>query len=88
MTTYDLGDVASLAVAITDSAGAAANAGAVVLTVTLPDGTTVTPTVTNAATGSYTASYTPTLPGRHGVRWVATGANASATPAVWSNTVS
>lgn len=78
MTTYDLGDVASLAVAITDSAGAAANAGAVALTVTLPDGTTVTPTVTNAATGSYTASYTPTLPGRHGVRWVATGANASA----------
>jgi len=76
--TYDLGDVVSLAVAITDSTGAAANAGAVACTITHPDGTTSTPAVSNPATGSYTTSITPTQVGRHGVRWVATGANASA----------
>ncbi len=78
MSTYDLGDVAALSVAITDTTGAAANAGAVALTITLPDGTTTTPTVTNPATGSYTAAYTPTQSGRFGVRWVATGVNACA----------
>lgn len=75
---YDLGDVVPLAVSVKDSAGAAANATAVSVTVTLPDGTTATPTVSNPATGSYTASYTPTQAGRHGVRWLATGTNACA----------
>ena len=78
MSTYDLGDVAALSVAITDTTGAAANAGAVALTITLPDGTTTAPIVTNPATGSYTAAYTPTQSGRFGVRWVATGVNACA----------
>lgn len=76
--TYDLGDVVTQAITITDSTGAAANAGAVSCTVTLPDGTTTSPSVTNPVTGSYTITYTPTQVGRHGVRWVATGANASA----------
>jgi hypothetical protein len=75
---YDLGDVISLAVSITDSAGVAANATAVTLTVTLPDGTTETPTVSNLTTGSYTCDYTPATAGRYSVRWVATGLNASA----------
>lgn len=75
---FDLGDVVALAFSTVNSAGAPANATTVVVSVTLPDGTTATPAVTNAATGSYTASYTPTVAGRHLVRWVATGTNAQA----------
>ena len=75
---FDLGDVVPLSVTVTDSSGTAANAGSVVLTVTLPDQTTETPAVTNPSTGTYTAEYTPTQAGRHIARWVATGANTSA----------
>lgn len=75
---YDLGDPVGLAVSITDSSGNPADAGAVTATVTLPDGTTATPTVNHPGVGQYTATYTPTVIGRHNVRWVATGANASA----------
>ena len=75
---YDLGDVATLGITIKDSTGIAANAGAVVCTITLPDGTTTTPSVTNSPTGSYQIAYTPTQIGLHGIRWVATGANAGA----------
>ena len=75
---YDLGDIVGLAVTVKDSSGTAANATAVTCTITLPDGTTATPTVTNGSTGSYTVDYTPTLVGRHLVRWIATGSNASA----------
>lgn len=75
---YDLGDVVTLSVNVKDSTGTLANAGAMTLTVTLPDGTTTAPSVTNSPTGVYTATYTPTQVGRHGVRWVATGANAGA----------
>jgi hypothetical protein len=74
---YDLGDIVGLAVTVKDANGTAANATAVTCTITLPDGTTATPSVTNGSTGSYTVDYTPTLVGRHLVRWVATGSNAS-----------
>lgn len=77
-TTYDLGDVVALAVEVRDSTGTLANATAVALTITLPDGTTTTPVVANPSTGKYTASYTPATSGRFGVRWVATGTNACA----------
>jgi hypothetical protein len=72
----DLGDVWPLSVFITDDNGNAANATAVVLTITLPDGTTTAPTVTNPATGTYTASYVTVQTGRHEVFWSATGTNA------------
>lgn len=75
---YDLGDVATLAVQIKDSTGTLANAGALAATITLPDGTTTTPTVSNPSTGNYQISYVTTQLGRHGIRWVATGANAGA----------
>lgn len=74
----DLGDVQHLSVIIRDSNGAPADAGAVVLTITLPDGTSSTPAVSHDGVGLYSSDYTPTLAGRHLVRWVATGANASA----------
>lgn len=70
----DLGDPVPLSVTTTDAAGAAANPTLIVLTITLPDGTTTTPTVTSSPVGTHTASYTTTQAGRHGVSWVATGA--------------
>jgi hypothetical protein len=75
---YDLGAIVPLSVTITDSAGTPANAGSVVVTITLPDATTATPAVTNPQTGVYHADYATTQAGRHTVRWVATGANAAA----------
>ena len=78
MASYDLGDVVALGITITNTAGTAQNATAVVCTLTLPDGSTLTPTVTNSGAGLYDIAYTPTLSGRHLIRWVATGTNASA----------
>lgn len=74
----DLGDPVPLSVSIYDATGVLANATLVVCTITLPDASTATPAVSNPSAGIYTATYTPTLSGRHGVRWVATGTNASA----------
>ncbi len=74
----DLGDVVPLSISIYDSDGALANATTVVLTVTLPDQTTATPSVTNVSPGIYEAAYATAQAGRHGVRWLATGTNAGA----------
>lgn len=78
MAVYDMGDVVALGVSIYDANGALANATAVVATVILPDGTTATPSVSNTTLGLYDINFTPTQVGRHVVRWIATGANASA----------
>jgi hypothetical protein len=78
MAVYDLGDVVVLGITITDATGTPANATAVQATLTAPDGTTSSPSVTNTGTGLYDVSYTPTGIGRYLIRWVATGANASA----------
>ncbi len=67
--TYDVGDVVTL----TWVYGASTTAA---VTVTLPDGTTSTPSVSGSST--YTASFTTTLPGYHRVRWVGTGSNPGA----------
>lgn len=75
---FNLGAVVPLSVTVTDSTGAPANAGAVTVTITLPDNTIATPAVTNVPPGVYNADFPTTQAGRHSVRWVATGANASA----------
>jgi len=75
---YDLGDVVPLTVEVRDAGGVLAAAGAIVLTVVLPDGTTATPAVTNPSTGIYQHDYPTVQAGRHSVRWLATGANSSA----------
>lgn len=76
---FELGAVVPLSVTVKDANGTPANAGAVTLTVTLPDGTTnVTPGITSTTTGVYDHDYPTTQAGVHQVRWVATGANASA----------
>jgi hypothetical protein len=67
------GNVVPLAYSNTDSAGNAQNTTPVTLTVTLPDGSTATPTVTNPSTGSYTSNYTTTQTGHHLVQWIAGG---------------
>ncbi|MFL6110555.1 MAG: hypothetical protein ACJ786_04280, partial [Catenulispora sp.] len=71
---FDLGDTARLTATCTDAGGTATNAVGAVLTIGLPDGTTVTPAVTNppAATGQYSYDYVTTQAGRHSVRWVFT----------------
>lgn len=78
MASYDLGSVVALGITITNSSGTPQNATTVVCTVTLPDGTTATPSVTNSGAGLYAIAYSPSQSGRHLVRWVATGTNASA----------
>lgn len=75
---FDLGDIAPLTVEIKDSAGVLANATGVILTITLPDGTTVTPAVSNPTVGRYQVDYPTVQSGRHLARWVATGVNSSA----------
>lgn len=77
MAVFDLGDVANLTVTVRNSAGTAANAGSVACSVTQPDGTVTTAAVVNTGTGTYSAGFTPAQAGRHLIRWVATGANAS-----------
>lgn len=79
---FALGDVVTLTMLTYDSGGSLANCGAVALTITLPDGTTATPTVTNppAVTGTYTYDYTPAAEGLYLVRWVFTSTNAQAPP--------
>lgn len=76
---FDLGDVVPLTIDVRDAAGNLANAGGTVtLTIGLPDGTSISPASTNPTAGRYQCDFVPTLPGRHAVRWVATGTNASA----------
>ena len=62
-----------------DSTGALANAGSVVLTITLPDQTTTTPAVSNTSTGIYvpTSPYLCAQAGRYRADWVATGTNST-----------
>jgi hypothetical protein len=75
---YDLGDIVPLGITITDSTGVNANASAVTCTITLPDGTSSSGSVTNPSTGLYNCDFSPSQVGRHAVRWLATGTNASA----------
>jgi hypothetical protein len=76
---YDLGAVVPLGTEVRDASGALANAGAMTLTITLPDSTTVTVSpVTPSSTGRYAYDYQTVQAGRHVVRWVATGVNAGA----------
>lgn len=75
MATLDLGDTTTLQFNTANQAGTATNATTVVLTITLPDGTTVAPAVVNPPTqvGTYIYDYTTVQAGRHQVYWLATG---------------
>jgi hypothetical protein len=58
---------------VKDSSGTLANAGTVVVTITLPDGTTTAPTVVNSSTGVYDIAYTTVQTGKHDVSGSVTG---------------
>lgn len=68
---YYAGDPVPLTFTLTDSAGNPVSAVSAqpVLTITLPDQTTVAPSVSNPATGTYTAVYTAVQAGYHKVAW-------------------
>jgi hypothetical protein len=68
---YDLGDTVRLVGECRDPGGLLVSASTAVLTVTLPDGSTATPTVPapNPA-GTYTVDYPTVQSGRHLARWV------------------
>lgn len=73
----DLGDTIRLSVNTTDTTGTPADVGAMAIVVTLPDGSTTSPSITHTAgSGQYTADYVTTLAGRHTVVWTGTGSNA------------
>jgi hypothetical protein len=75
----EIGDVVRLETTATDPVGNLADAGAVTVSVTLPDGTAgAAGAVQHPSTGAYYADLAVTQAGRHLVRWVGTGANASA----------
>ena len=71
---FDLADTVRLAADSKDPGGTLTNATGVTLTITLPDGTIVSPAVTNppTQTGKYTLDYLTAQAGRHLVRWVFT----------------
>lgn len=76
---FDLGDVVPLSVTVTLPSGQEQDAGEVNLTVTLPDGTTsLVGPISSTTAGVYDHDYTTVQAGRHNVRWLASGANASA----------
>ena len=67
----DLGSDYPAAIDVSGDAGTPANAAMVTLTITLPDGSVVTPAVQNppAVTGQYRYAYQTVQPGRHIVKW-------------------
>jgi hypothetical protein len=69
---YDVGDLAHLAIAINDAAGAAVDS-TVALSITLPDQSTAgpftVPAVSHDSTGRYSYDYLTAQPGRHVARW-------------------
>ena len=69
---FDVGDTVPLAADIADAAGAPTAASSVVLTVELPDGTTVTPEVSSPSTGRYVCDFVTTQAGRHAFHWNST----------------
>lgn len=72
----EVGDIVPFSVSVRTAAGALVDpvggVPSVVLTITLPDGTTSTPTVTRTSLGLFAASFVVTLDGVHSYRWVVT----------------
>lgn len=59
---------------VLDANGILAHAATTTLTITLPDGTTVTPAITDTAvSGQYRLAWQTTMPGRHSAHAVTTG---------------
>lgn len=87
MTTYEVGQTATVAIKIYNAAGALEDLGGgnPTCTVTKPDGTTTAATVTKTAAGCYQGSYVTTSAGRHRFTFSGSGTNSGALP--WSDVV-
>lgn len=85
MTTYEVGQTATVALKVYDSTGVLADLGGgdPVCTVTKPDGTITTATVTKPSTGNYQGAYVTTSAGRHWFTFTGSGTNSGALP--WSD---
>lgn len=70
---FDLGATARLTAECRDPGGTLVTAGAAILSIVIPDGSTAFPVVTVTDVGRYQADYPTVLPGRHAARWVFTG---------------
>jgi hypothetical protein len=71
---FDLGATVRLTADCLDPAGTLTTAAAAAVTVTLPDGTTASPSASETGTdGRYQADYATVQAGRHTVRWEFTG---------------
>lgn len=73
MSPIDQGQTYRYRQTVKDSSAVLADAGTVTFTITLPDGTSATPTVVHSATGVYDIAYTTLQAGLHQVRGSATG---------------
>jgi len=83
MAIYDIGDTVRLTGTFTNTAGAATDPTAIVMTLKLPDNTLITKTyalaeLTKSATGVYYYDYLITKAGDHYYRFAGTGAVATA----------
>ena len=87
MTTYEVGDTATVAIKVYDSTGVLADLGGGVptVTVTKPDGSTAAATSTKTATGCYQGALTTALAGRYRFTFTGTGANSGGLP--WTDVV-
>ena len=72
MAAAEVGESYESSIIVTDENDALTNAVTVVLTITLPDQTTVTPSVTNSSTGHYKVVYTLSQEGLYKFSWVTT----------------
>lgn len=70
---FDLGANVRLNAECRDPDGVLVTAATAVVTVSLPDGTTASPTPSTTSPGLYVADYATAAPGRHSVRWLFTG---------------
>lgn len=73
MTTYDVGDAATLGTSVYNTSGALTDA-TVTLSVTAPDGSVSTPSVTHSSTGVYTATVSVSQAGTWFYTWTVSGA--------------
>lgn len=83
----DIGDTLGFRSDVRDPAGVLVNAQTATLTVTLPDGSTATPTVANPVAGKYAGDYVTTLAsptGRYVGQWLFTFSGGSTTSYVES----
>ena len=79
MAAIEVGGSYRTSITVTDDSGNPVDASTVVLTVTLPDQTTVTPAVQQDSTGNYHVDYVMTQQGLYKFQWTTTGPNTSQT---------